>query len=172
MSLPTTELKDRLRKIMSLRNVKPIELSQSTGIPKSAISQYMSGYTKPKQDRIYMICKYLNISEAWLLGYDVPMERIENDNVSNSGLKLLNELSNNLVNTKGSISQIGISLLQSFDKLNDKGKQKVIDYTNDLTNNLLYIKDNTELLNAAHAKLNATDEEKQYDENIMDDENF
>ena len=55
--------------------MKPIELSEKTGIPKSAISQYMSGYTKPKQDRIYLISKALNINEAWLLGFDVPMEK-------------------------------------------------------------------------------------------------
>lgn len=77
MSEPTAELRDRLRKALSLRDLKPIELSQQTGIPKSAISQYMSGYAKPKQDRIYSISKVLNISEAWLMGYDVPMERKE-----------------------------------------------------------------------------------------------
>ncbi len=69
------ELKDRLKKALSVRNMKPIELSEKTGIPKSAISQYMSGYTKPKQDRIYLISKALNINEAWLLGFDVPMEK-------------------------------------------------------------------------------------------------
>jgi transcriptional regulator with XRE-family HTH domain len=46
-----------------------------TKIPKSAISQYVSGAFEPKQDRIYLIAKALNISEAWLLGYDVPMEK-------------------------------------------------------------------------------------------------
>lgn len=75
MSLPNAELKDRLTKALSLRDMKPIELSEKTGIPKSAISQYMSGYTKPKNDRIYLISKALNINEAWLLGFDVEMER-------------------------------------------------------------------------------------------------
>lgn len=69
------ELKDRLKKALSVRNMKPIELSEKTGIPKSAISQYMSGYTKPKQDRVYLISKALDINEAWLLGFDVPMEK-------------------------------------------------------------------------------------------------
>lgn len=75
MSTPIDELKNRLKKALSIRNMKPIELSEKTGIPKSAISQYMSGYTKPKQDRIYYISKALNINEAWLMGYDVPMEK-------------------------------------------------------------------------------------------------
>lgn len=33
----------------------------------------MSGYAKPKQDRIYLIAKALHVDEAWLIGYDVPM---------------------------------------------------------------------------------------------------
>ena len=77
MALPSAELKDRLKKALSIRDMKPIELSEKTGIPKSAISQYMSGYAKPKSDRIYLISNALNISEAWLLGYDISMEREE-----------------------------------------------------------------------------------------------
>lgn len=77
MSQPIAELKDRLKQALVIRNIKPIELSEATKIPKSAISQYMSGYTKPKQDRIFSICKVLQINEAWLLGYDVPMEKNE-----------------------------------------------------------------------------------------------
>lgn len=69
------ELKDRLKKALSIRNIKAIELCEKTNIPKSAISQYLSGYAKPKSDRIYLISKVLNINETWLLGYDVPMEK-------------------------------------------------------------------------------------------------
>lgn len=75
MALPKAELKDRLKEALSLRNMKPIELSEKTGIPKSAISQYMSGYAKPKSDRIYLLAKALHVTEAWLIGYDVDMEK-------------------------------------------------------------------------------------------------
>lgn len=69
------QIKDRLKKALSIRGITPVELSQKTGIPKSSISQYMSGYAKPKQDRIYIISKALSINEAWLMGYDVDMEK-------------------------------------------------------------------------------------------------
>lgn len=69
------ELKDRLREALDISGMKPIELSEATGIPKSMISYYLSGKTKPKADRIYKISQKLNVSEAWLLGYDVPMNR-------------------------------------------------------------------------------------------------
>lgn len=68
-------LKDRLRQALSIRNMKSIELAEKTGLSRSAISQYLSGYTAPKSDRIYKICQALNVSEAWLLGFDVPMEK-------------------------------------------------------------------------------------------------
>ena len=69
------ELKDRLREALDRAKMRPIELSEATGIPKSMISYYLNGKTKPKADRIYKISQALNINEAWLLGYDVPMNR-------------------------------------------------------------------------------------------------
>jgi transcriptional regulator with XRE-family HTH domain len=55
--------------------MKQSELCAKTKIPKSAMSQYISGAFEPKQDRIYLIARALSVSEAWLMGYDVPMER-------------------------------------------------------------------------------------------------
>lgn len=64
----------RLKLGMVRRGMKQVELCDITGIPKSAMSQYIAGRFKPKQDRIYLISKALNVSPAWLMGYDVPME--------------------------------------------------------------------------------------------------
>jgi transcriptional regulator with XRE-family HTH domain len=68
----------RIKLGLKLRGMKQADLCQITKIPKSAISQYISGAFEPKQDRIYLISKALNVSEAWLMGYDVPMERERN----------------------------------------------------------------------------------------------
>lgn len=68
-----TSTADRLKKALSLRNMKQIELSEKTGIGKSAISQYMAGKVVPKQDKVYLIAHALDVSEGWLMGYDVPM---------------------------------------------------------------------------------------------------
>ena len=65
----------RLKRALSLRNMKQIELVEKTQIGKSAISQYIAGKVVPKQDKIYLMAKALNVSEAWLMGHDVPMER-------------------------------------------------------------------------------------------------
>lgn len=74
MQKPIDEFKNRFNKIISIRDMKPVELAEKTGLSKSTISHYMSGYTKPKSDRLYMLAKTLNVNEAWLMGYDVAME--------------------------------------------------------------------------------------------------
>ena len=68
----------RIKKALTIRGMKQTELCRITNIPKSAISQYITGCFEPKQDRIYLIAKTLNVSEAWLMGYDVPMEKQKN----------------------------------------------------------------------------------------------
>ncbi len=69
------ELKDRLREAMEKRGVKAVTLCEITGIPKGAISYYLAGKSQPKADRVHLLGKALNVSEAWLMGFDVPMER-------------------------------------------------------------------------------------------------
>ena len=66
---------NRLNTAIRIRNIKPIELSEKTGIDKSKISSYMSGRYKAKQDGVYLLAQALNVNEAWLMGLDVPMER-------------------------------------------------------------------------------------------------
>lgn len=66
---------ERIKKALRIKGMRQSELCRLTKIPKSAISQYISGAFEPKQDRIYLIAKALNVSETWLMGLDVPMER-------------------------------------------------------------------------------------------------
>lgn len=64
----------RLQKAMNIRNIKASELSEKAKIPKSAISQYLSGLYEAKQKSIFKLATALNVSEGWLMGLDVPME--------------------------------------------------------------------------------------------------
>lgn len=66
---------ERIRAALTIKGMKQSDLCRLTKIPKSALSQYISGAFEPKQDRIYLMAKALNVSEAWLMGLDVPMER-------------------------------------------------------------------------------------------------
>lgn len=73
---------NRLDTAIRIRNIKQIELSEKTGIDKSLISNYLAGKYKAKQNNVYILAKVLNVNEAWLMGYDVPMERTYSSNDS------------------------------------------------------------------------------------------
>lgn len=64
------EFHKQLKKAMDMRNMTQSELCEKTKIPKSAMSQYISGAFKPKQKRTYLIAKALGVNAAWLMGYD------------------------------------------------------------------------------------------------------
>lgn len=69
------EFRARLNKALTVKGLRAVDLCEQTGIPKGAVSYYLSGKSQPKADRLYEISKALDVSEAWLLGFDVPMER-------------------------------------------------------------------------------------------------
>ena len=66
---------ERIKKALTIKGMKQSDLCRLTKIPKSALSQYISGAFEPKQDRIYLMAQALNVNETWLMGLDVPMER-------------------------------------------------------------------------------------------------
>lgn len=84
--------KDRLRQAMHAKNLKAVDVCNQTNIPKSAMSYYLSGRSEPKADRLYLLSKVLDVSEAWLLGYDVGIERTKaqknNDTIASIVVKL------------------------------------------------------------------------------------
>ena len=67
----------RLQELMDIKNINQVDLCQRTGIPKSSMSMYLSGERSPRQKRLSQIAEKFNIFEAWLMGYDVPMERTD-----------------------------------------------------------------------------------------------
>ena len=68
----------RIAEALIIRGMKQTDLCKLAKVPKSSLSLYLSGAYEPKQDRIYDMAKALNVSEAWLMGYDVPMGREKN----------------------------------------------------------------------------------------------
>lgn len=59
---------ERLRSLMEERGLSQIRLCERTGIPKSAMNQYLNDRFKPKRDRTYVICRELDVNPAWLMG--------------------------------------------------------------------------------------------------------
>jgi len=71
----TATLAARLREALDARRLRAVDLCEMAGVPKSAVSYYLAGKSEPKADRLYQIAQALQVSEAWLMGYDVPMYR-------------------------------------------------------------------------------------------------
>lgn len=77
---------ERLREIMEERKLKQVDIL-NLSIPlcakwdvkmnKSDISQYVSGKVEPSQEKLVVLGYALNVTEAWLMGFDVPKERKE-----------------------------------------------------------------------------------------------
>ena len=68
------EFKERLKYALNVRNMKQSVLCYKTNLDKGTISNYLSGRYKPKSKNLTVIANALGVSEAWLQGYDVPME--------------------------------------------------------------------------------------------------
>lgn len=68
------ELYVRLQRAMDIRKMRQVDLCEKTGISKSKMSQYVRGDHSPKLDAVYLLAQALDVQEAWLMGYDVPME--------------------------------------------------------------------------------------------------
>ncbi len=80
----------RLKQIMSKNNLKQIDILNKCqpycriyGIKlgKNDLSQYVNGKVEPGQEKLSILAEALNVSEAWLMGYDVPMQ--DNDYYKN-----------------------------------------------------------------------------------------
>ena len=69
---------ERIRYIRNLRGMTQKELGKAIGFDDRTadirIAQYESGTRTPKANYVEAIAKALNVNEAWLMGYDVPME--------------------------------------------------------------------------------------------------
>ncbi|HCX2677445.1 TPA: helix-turn-helix domain-containing protein [Staphylococcus aureus] len=73
----------RLKKAMLDKQMKQIDIinkskllsDNGAKITKTDLSQYVNGKTSPGQKKLYVLSKVLDVSEAWLLGYDVSFKR-------------------------------------------------------------------------------------------------
>lgn len=78
------ETSDRLRELMAEKNWKQVDIinnskqfQEKLGVKlgKSALSQYVNGVQAPDQKKLALLSLTFDVSEAWLMGYDVPRER-------------------------------------------------------------------------------------------------
>ena len=75
---------ERLNQAMKIRSLKQVDVLEAAKpycekygikLTKSDLSQYVSGKVEPRQEKLTILSLALSVSEAWLMGYDVSMER-------------------------------------------------------------------------------------------------
>ena len=114
----------------ALKDMSQQELANRSGVSKASISQYVNGTNKPSNISAGKIAQVLDVNPMWLMGFDVASQ----SNVSPSP-------------SRSEPQEDQKRLLEHYDKLNPTGKEKVIEYTEDLTSNPKYTQD-TVLKNA------------------------
>ena len=71
----------RLKQLMRERNLRQVDVLKlaepyckqfGLKLTKSDMSQFLSGKVVPGQWKLSLLGRALNVSEAWLMGYDVP----------------------------------------------------------------------------------------------------
>lgn len=79
---------ERLRELMSVRKLRQVDILNAAApfchqfgikLNKNDLSQYVSGKVTPRYDKLSVLALALNVSEMWLLGYAVPMQRDYDD---------------------------------------------------------------------------------------------
>lgn len=71
-------LERNLRQVDILEKSKPYQRELGVKMGRSALSQYVTGKSKPDDKKLTLLSQTLDVSETWLMGYDAPKERDNN----------------------------------------------------------------------------------------------
>ena len=147
------EIKERIKQGLELREITQSQLASKANIDKGQLSSYISGKYKPRQNNIDALAAALNVNEAWLMGFDVPMERISDKAKS--------------FQTTPKSAQCK-EILDVCEQLTPHNQRKVLTYSK----NLLSTQQMEEDLLAAHVRTDVeqTPEGVQHDLDIMNDD--
>lgn len=122
--------KNGLRQIDILNKAIPFCKKYNVKLGRNDLSQYISGKVEPSQKKLTVLAETLEVNEAWLMGYDVPMEaeikRQDNKSRIYFGLTLLELFRfykmhiDNSINFKNFCKKIEISETRMLDFINYK----------------------------------------------------
>lgn len=154
----------RLSKALANVNKIPQELANESGVSKSSISQYLNGSHKPSNISSGKMAKVLDVNPLWLMGFDVPMKKIDKHATNEH----IDELARFKANTYEAL------VIKEMRKMNKAGKVKLLDTARDMTCNPLYNPDYQIEIKAAHERtdIEVTDEMRKHDDDIMNDDDF
>lgn len=145
--MTNTEIGNRIKYARDLRNATLDDIAKKVGVTKSTIQRYETGkIVKIKIPVVESIAIALNVNPSWIVGKSDDMELP---------------------------SQKVPKIMQYYELLNDLGKHEATKRVKELTELPRYVQeDAAQYVNAAHSIDDASKEDKQFDEDIMNDENF
>lgn len=155
--MASKEFSDRLKKLRKLAGYSQKEVYEHFNIPQSTFSSWEVGKSEPSAEMLIQLCEF----------YKCDM------------MKEFSDINKDMV------TNIDLSLLEKYHALDEHGKE-MVDFTLEKeyersvaekkkTDNIvpMTVKETSNYgVNAAHAIENASDDDKAFDEDIMDDENF
>lgn len=155
--MASKEFSDRLKKLRKLAGYSQKEVYEHFNIPQSTFSSWEVGKSEPSGEMLIQLCEF----------YKCDM------------MKEFSDMNKDMV------TNIDLSLLEKYHALDEHGKE-MVDFTLEKeyersvaekkkTDNIvpMTVKETSNYgVNAAHAIENASDDDKAFDEDIMDDENF
>jgi len=83
--MKSSNTSQRLKQIMNEQNLRQIDILNLCSpfcekfdikLGKNDLSQYVNGKVEPGQDKLTVLGMALGVSEAWLMGYDIPRDRV------------------------------------------------------------------------------------------------
>ncbi len=153
----------RLKQIMQEKNLRQVDILEKckpfcdtldVKLGRNDLSQYVNGKVEPGQEKLTILGLALNVSEAWLMGFDVPMER-HNDNTQRTEPP---------------------GIMRYYDQLNTLGKETATEQVRLLTLDGKYTRSNQVISvvrepepdylapNAAHLRERADAADQEYDD--------
>lgn len=148
------DIKERIKQGLEIREITQTQLATKANIDKGQLSSYISGKYKPRQNNIDALAKALNVNEAWLMGFDVPMERVSGKTESKQ---------------EPSYSSQCKEIIEVCEQLSAHNQRKVLTYSKNLLSTQQM--EDALLPNAAH-EMNPTEEQKKHADDVMRDDSF
>lgn len=159
-------LKENIKSKRIERKMTLEDLAKSVGVSRQTIQRYESGVIgNIPSDKIELIARALDTSPAYLMGW----EQIDtNFSGKEAPKEIYDKFKNNISKFHGEHKE----LLDIYRKLSSPNQKRVLTYSKNLLMNQQMEEDLT--VQAAHERtdIEVTDEMRQHDDDIMDDENF
>ncbi len=126
-----SDIGNRVKELRLSLGLTQEEFGEKIGLKKSGISNIENGTRNLSIRNIKLISKTFNVSELWLNSgvNDNTLKGWEESSIKEK----LQEKVNTIEQIQNTFGSDYVNILESFDELNSKGKQKAIEVVDDLT---------------------------------------